>query len=90
MGDNMFRDKKKKRFTPDIPPIINAPCLEFSSNREVVIEGSKGVVEYSGECIRINTADVMLSFFGRELDLKCISESALIIAGYITKVEFTA
>ena len=66
----------------------DAPCMELSGNREVVLEGSRGVLEYSPETVRINTAGMIVSFYGRDLDLRCISPSALIIGGFITKIEF--
>lgn len=72
-----------------LPPSVSAPCIELSGNREVLIEGSRGVLEYSPETVRINTADMILSVFGRGLDLRCISESALIIDGFVTRLEFT-
>lgn len=64
------------------------PEFSFLGNREVVIEGSKGVLEYSEELIRINTKIAVVCFFGRQLNLKCISSTELIIEGFITKVEF--
>lgn len=64
------------------------PELMFRGNEEVVIEGSKGVVEYSEDVIRINTSMGLISFCGRALNLKCISPSQLIISGFITKLEF--
>lgn len=64
------------------------PHLEFISNKEVVIEGSRGVLLYSETLIRINTGSMMISFCGRGLNLRCISPTALIIEGFITNVEF--
>ena len=81
-------DNKKKRFSV-LPTSVSAPCIELSGNREVLIEGSRGVLEYSPDTIRVNTSDMMLSVFGRGLDLRCISESALIIDGFVTRLEFT-
>lgn len=66
----------------------NLPSLEFVGNREVIIEGSKGVLLYSQEKIRINTISMVLEFSGRNLNLKCISDSALIIDGFIFDVSF--
>ena len=66
----------------------NLPQLEFLGNREVVVEGAKGVLLYSEEAIRVNTSIGLLCFEGRGLNLKCISSSELIIDGFITKVEF--
>lgn len=64
------------------------PELNFIGNQEVVIEGSKGVLEYGEESIRINTCMGLIAFEGRNLNLKCISPSKLIIDGFISKLEF--
>ncbi len=79
---------EKKRKQP-LLPVTNAPCIELSGNREILIEGSKGVLEYSTETVRVNTQGMIVSIAGRELNLRCISESALIIDGFITAVTFT-
>ena len=80
-------DNRKKRYSA-LPPSVSSSCIELSGNREVLIEGSRGVLEYSPETIRVNTPDMILSVFGRGLDLRCISESALIIDGFVTRLEF--
>ena len=49
----------------------------------------KGVLEYSTETVRVNTQGMIVSVSGRELNLRCISDSALIIDGFITAVTFT-
>lgn len=85
----MSKEKSKKYRPTDLPPMVNAPCIEFSGNREVLIEGSKGVLEYSPDSVRVNTGGMVLSFSGRELNLRCISESALIIDGFLTGLTFT-
>ncbi len=66
----------------------DTPEFSFYGNTEVVIEGSKGVLEYSEELIRINTTTGLVCFEGRGLNLKCISPSELIISGFITNVSF--
>lgn len=81
--------KEKKRRSPILPPSVSAPCIELSGNREVLIEGSKGVLEYSPEVVRVNTAGMILSVSGRELNLRCISDSALMIDGFVTSLVFT-
>ena len=86
----MSEDKSKKRREHALPPILHAPCMEFSGNREVVLEGNRGVLEYSPDTIRVNADGMIISFFGRGLDLRCISDASLIIGGFITRVEFTS
>lgn len=80
-------EEKKPRRT--LLPIAGLPCVELSGNREMLIEGSRGVLEYTPECIRINTSGMILTAEGRELNLRCISESALIIDGFLTSLSFT-
>ena len=88
----MKKDKKeksaKRRYT-SLPPTLSAPFMELNGNRELLIEGSRGVLEYTPSLIRVNTSDMMVTVSGRELDLRCISASALIIDGFITDIEFT-
>ena len=83
----MSKEKKKRR---SLPPELSyrLPTLEFTGNREVIIEGSRGVLGYSDTEIRVNTASMTVCVLGRELDLRCISDSALIAEGTITSVEF--
>lgn len=78
----------EKRNTEFMNLFSDLPGFSFTGNREVVIEGSKGVLQYSEEIIRINTTLGLVCFEGRGLNLKCISETELIIIGFITKVEF--
>ena len=88
----MMKEKKEKKETKrhfSSLPSVNAPCIELSGNRELLIEGSKGVLEYATDTIRVNTAGMLLTVCGRELNLRCISDSALIIDGFITSLSFT-
>ena len=89
MGDNVKKKTDEKKSRRSDLPIANLPCIELSGNREILIEGSRRVLEYSPACIRVNTAGMILSAEGRELNLRCISESALIIDGFITSLTFT-
>ena len=88
----MKKDKKEKsakRRSSALPPSLNAPFIELNGNRELLLEGGRGVLEYTPSVIRVNTADMIVTVSGRELDLRCISASALIIDGFITDIGFT-
>ena len=63
--------------------------IELKSNREAMIEGSKGVLEYKENIIRIALKEFIVSFSGRNLKLKCISPTSLTIEGVMLGVEFT-
>lgn len=62
--------------------------MNICGNTEAVIEGCRGVVEYSDKCIKLNTGRSILSFTGRGLHLKCMSEYSLILEGHILSIEY--
>ena len=80
-----IKDNKRR---PPLLSTLSAPCIELSGNRELLIEGSKGVLEYTADTVRVNTGGMILTVAGRELNLRCISDSALIIDGFIMCLSF--
>ncbi len=84
-----YKQKEKQRHNMFSNALFSQlPEFNFWGNEEVVIEGSRGVLEYSQDLIRVNTTLGVVCFCGRSLNLRCISPSELIIDGFITKVEF--
>ncbi|MBQ4105572.1 MAG: YabP/YqfC family sporulation protein [Clostridia bacterium] len=63
--------------------------IEISGNNIVTIEGSKGVLEYSDTVIRISVGYNSVAVCGRNLNLKCISPTSLIIEGFIQNIDFS-
>ncbi len=82
--------KKKITNTNCIPSCAISGCfhLEMNGNREIIIDGCKGILEYDENVIKINTSDIILSFLGRNLTIKCMTSESLIIKGYVTSIEF--
>ena len=66
----------------------NCAHFEMNSNREVSIEGCKGILQYDENIIRINTGKMVTSFLGRNLSIKCLTPDSLIVQGFITSIEF--
>ena len=66
----------------------NAPVIEMLSNRCVTVEGSTGILLYEKQCIKINTLKLIISFTGRNLNVKCVSGSCVEVSGFITAIEF--
>ena len=65
-----------------------SPLIELEGNRRASIEGSRGVLLYSREEIKVNLGDFVVSLTGRGLDLKYISATSLIIEGFLKNIEF--
>lgn len=78
--------KKASLFSPSILPML--PYLEMKSNREVTIDGCKGILEYDAEIIRINTGNMVVTFKGRGLNIKCLTTSSIVVEGFILSIAF--
>ena len=91
----MFENKKKK-LRKILSPLSKSPLMsmlspvrfEMKSNREVVVEGCKNIAEYDENVVRVNVKKMLVSFFGRNLKIRCLTPDSLIIEGFITSVEF--
>lgn len=89
------KDKKDPRKIPSlkekIPPqfLGRLPHLELIGNRQITIEGSKGILKYSDDVIRINAGAMVITFCGRNLNVKCIAPDCTMVDGVVTKIEFT-
>lgn len=66
------------------------PVIEFTGNKSAVIYGCRGVAEYGEEVIRVNSGELMVSFFGKRLELKSLNTTTLEIEGFIREVHFTS
>lgn len=61
--------------------------IELSANKEAVVEGSCGILEYDENCVKVATSKVMVTFFGSDLTLRTLSEESVIIDGKISSIE---
>ncbi|MGN1043346.1 MAG: YabP/YqfC family sporulation protein [Acutalibacteraceae bacterium] len=68
--------------------MLSSTRIEFKSNKEVVVEGCKSIDQYDENMIKIKVAKMAILFFGRNLELKCMTSDSLVIYGFITSVEF--
>ncbi|MBQ8795202.1 MAG: YabP/YqfC family sporulation protein [Clostridia bacterium] len=87
--EEQVKNKKEGfRFSPK--DFLRSKChIELTSNTSAMLEGSRGVLEYSTECIRVATQEFVVSFKGRGLTLICISPTALTIQGSIINIEYS-
>lgn len=84
------RSSEKLAQILDIPStaVSNAAQIELLGNREAVIEGCKGILEYSDTLIKLNTAGMVLKISGRSLRIKVMTASGIVIEGFFTAMEF--
>ncbi len=62
--------------------------IEISGNREVIIEGCQGVLEYSDNLIALNTGKLTVRICGCELTIVSMQNGQAIIKGVITGVDY--
>lgn len=74
-----------------IPPqfLTGLPQLELLGNRQVTVEGSKGILKYESDVIRVNASGMVITFKGRNLNVRCISPDCTVVEGFISDIEFT-
>lgn len=62
--------------------------LELDSNREAIIDGCRGVLEYNETTVRFNTGQGQLKLTGRGLVIRSLVQNQAIVEGFLTSVEF--
>lgn len=65
------------------------PHIEFDSNKRAIVDGSKGVLEYDGNIVRLNCGDIILSFAGDDIKIKTASAEQIVVSGQIICLEFS-
>ena len=60
----------------------------LSGNREAVLDGCQGVVEYEDDFIKLKIGRQMVKFTGKNLQIKCMAGENVIIDGSILSLEF--
>ena len=68
--------------------LTNGTIMEICSDKQITIDGCKGISEYSDFTIKIKTANGLVAVSGRYLSIKYLSVSSVVIEGKILNVEF--
>lgn len=63
--------------------------IELEGNRELIIDGCKGIVEYETDKIKVCTDMLMVSVTGDELGINAYAEDQIVINGKILSVDFS-
>ncbi|MCR4564146.1 MAG: YabP/YqfC family sporulation protein [Clostridiales bacterium] len=63
--------------------------IELEGNRELVIDGCKGIMEYSDEKIKICTDTTVVGITGDRLNIKTYTLDQIVISGKILSLDFS-
>ncbi|MCY1712728.1 YabP/YqfC family sporulation protein [Caproiciproducens galactitolivorans] len=69
-------------------PLKMPSHMEINGNQEVIVDGCSGVLEYDTDVVRIKTGKLIVRFTGRGLVIKCLTADSLVVAGFLTGIEF--
>ncbi len=68
---------------------VDEPRIEMVGNREIVVDGCKGVVEYTENNIKLSLGESVLSLSGNNLVIRSFDNDVAIIIGQICDIDFT-
>ena len=74
----------------ELPPdmLSGMAHFEIAGNREIVVDGCRGILEYDENLIRLRAGKLTVRISGRGLTLRNLRRTSAVIAGFITSVEF--
>ena len=62
--------------------------MEMLGNKEAVIDGCKGILDYSDDKIKLNLGNKTICFLGSNMCIKALSDEQAVITGTICSIEF--
>lgn len=65
-----------------------AGVVQLFGNRQAVVDGCDGVVDYSGEKILLRMGKLTVQLTGRDLRLKTLTATTAVVEGFLTGVEY--
>ena len=64
------------------------PHITFNACKEAIVEGSRGVLEYKTNTVKINCGKYIVKFKGDNLSIRAPDAQEVIILGEILSMEF--
>ena len=80
--------QESQRLAGQAAALVPQLRVELLQNRQAIVEGCKGVLEYSDSCIRLSADRVILRFGGSGLQLRTFNSNSAIVEGNITSLEY--
>lgn len=67
---------------------ILGPRIEVISNRNVIIDGCDGIIDYDDERVSIKLGRIKADITGKKLRLKMLTDNSAVIEGYVKNIEY--
>lgn len=62
--------------------------IEISGNKNAVIQGTVGILEYNEDSVRIKLLEREITFYGAKLKIECLSQDSIELKGAFTRIDF--
>ena len=69
---------------------LDSAEITMTDNKRAIIDGSKGVIEYTPGCVRLNLGRLCLRFCGESLRIKTLSDDKTVVEGTIMSMDFSS
>lgn len=97
-GDDMRKRQDKSKLTTvekltqalevPAPALTKTALIQLLGNRECIVEGCQGILEYSDDKIKLNIGNGVLIFFGDNLTIRALNGDGAVVEGRIMNLEF--
>lgn len=67
---------------------FTGPRIEITGNRNVVIDGCDGIIDYNDETAVFKIGRMNVIIQGRDLKIKNLTENSALINGFVKSVEY--
>lgn len=67
---------------------IKGAHIEMFSNKEIIIEGCRGVYEYGCDYLKLNLGRGSVILNGQDFDIVCFEDGTIMVRGNISALEF--
>lgn len=84
--DVKFSKPKLKFF--DALPEVSGPIIRICGNREVSVDGCRGVTDYYENRIKLSIPGGSVTFIGTNLRITAFTDTSALIKGQLENVEF--
>lgn len=70
------------------PQFSEGVYIELRGKRRLVAEGIDALLEYGADRITVGSGEERISFFGKEMEMRFLSENRIVIEGEIGEIRY--
>ena len=83
-----FSGGNRRSGLPGCELLTSKSRIELFSNREMILEGCLGVMQFNDNYIKLSLKGGNLILYGKSFDISGFSQNTITVRGYIESIEF--